>query len=68
MDVTHTFPVPEAETRKLTAVADELSHQPVLTRLTDSMRATPWRFVVASLILGAIFGKAIHNCIGSRSI
>ena len=61
MDTTHTFPLPEAESGKLSAVTEELNHQPAYIKLKDRVRASPWPFVLISLAVGLVLGKVARS-------
>jgi hypothetical protein len=60
MEATHTFPLPDAESEKLSAVAEELSLEPARLKFQDTVRSNPFPFVLISLALGFFLGKLLR--------
>jgi hypothetical protein len=49
---THTFPLPDAESGKLSVMYEDLSHQTGRFKLRDTVRAKPWHSMVAVFSIG----------------
>ena len=53
------FPLPEAEANKLNRIETTLAAQPRSQKLSDAVRADPWRYAALAMALGVCCGVAI---------